>query len=327
MRCAFALLAGSVLFAQSPMGYLGLRFGNWYYYEGVYVDTLAGDPLRDYILYDTTKITEQFTYQGHDALTMVARDSAHSAVYGDTIMAKADTAYDESPWVRLLSDITEDTTVDLYAYRTPLSVGDFWSTGLAGTYYWDIDGDFINDTIVIRKDTTYVEAQEDKTVPAGTFNCYKLYTKTRASAYVTTGADTGQVLTDRWEWWYPGLGMIADTQHMEYIGYYGAIPIPLYHQWRSHNLVSVDVEETAGAGLDQGIRVRLLGASAEITFTLPGAGKALVSIYDPAGRVVESRQIETRAGENSLMWSGKSGVYLVRISALGQDMTGRFVLR
>jgi hypothetical protein len=51
--------------------------------------------------------------------------------------------------------------------------------------------------------------------------------------------------------------------------------------------------------------------STTIRFTLPSAGHASLTIYDPLGRVVAvpvDKQLG--AGEHSFLWSGNAGTYL-----------------
>ncbi|MEO0181360.1 MAG: hypothetical protein ABIN54_08650 [candidate division WOR-3 bacterium] len=319
-----------LLISQAPSSYLGFALGNWYYYEGIFRDSLAGDPMKDYDLYDTTKILEEFTYNGHHALSVYVKDSAHSDTWGDTLMIKGDTVYDSIPWLMLLTDIGGATTVTLRAYKIPFTVGESWSTGLAGKYAWDIDGDLTPDTVIVRVDSAYVQAQEVKVVPAGSFNCFKIYVKTRASVtWVSGSTDTGQIKTDRYEWWCVDTGMIADTSFTQYIGYYGNIPIPLYYEWRTHNLVDyyVGVAESPKRPSAFSFTVQNTDKGVRFVFGLPTEGEGTLSVYEISGREVESVAFSGVAGENSIAWSGKPGVYSAVLRFRGRMLKSAFVIR
>ena len=323
------MIALFAILAQAPSQYMGFWLNNWYYYEGIFRDSLAGDPMKDYALYDTTKILEEFTYNGHHALSVYAKDSAHSPDWGDTLMIKGDTVYDSIPWLMLISDIAGDTTVTLRAYRTPFTVGDSWATGLAGKYTWDIDGDLINDTIIVRVDSAYVQAQELKTVPAGSFNSFKIYVKTRASVTWASGsADTGQIKTDRYEWWCPDTGMVADSSFTQYIGYYGNIPIPLYYEWRTHNLTDfhIGVAEAPPPRGAFSFRVQSSARGATFFFGLPCEGDGRLSIFDLSGREIDEIPFKGRRGENALVWEGRPGVYSAVLRFAGRMLKAAFVV-
>lgn len=323
------MMALAILFAQAPSCHMGFWLNNWYYYEGIFRDSLAGDPMKDYALYDTTKIPEEFTYNGHHALSVYVKDSAHSATWGDTLMIKGDTVYDSIPWLMLLTDVSGDTTVTLWAYNTPLVVGNSWATGLAGTYTWDIDGDFTKDTIIVRVDSAYVQAQEVKTVPAGSFNTYRIYVKTRASVtWVSGSADTGQIRTDRYEWWCVDTGMVADTSFTQYIGYYGNIPIPLYYEWRTHNLTDyyVGITESPSTGGAFSFRVQSSGEKARFIFSLPSEGEGTLSVFDLSGREIDAISFKGKRGENTLTWEGKPGVYSAVLRFAGRMLKSAFVM-
>jgi len=323
------MIALAVILAQAPSHHLGFWLNNWYYYEGIFRDSLAGDPMKDYILYDTTKIVEEFTYNGHHALAVYVKDSANSPTWGDTLMIKGDTVYDSIPWLMLVSDFAGETTVTLRAYKTPLTVGDSWATGLAGKYTWDIDGDLTKDTIVVRVDSVYVEARELKTVPAGSFNSFRIYVKTRASVtWVSGSADTGQIKTDRYEWWCVDTGMVADSSFTQYIGYYGNIPIPLYYEWRTHNLTDyyIGVAEAPPRGGAFSFKVQSSGKAARFIFGLPHEGEGTLSIFDLSGREIEEIPFKGNRGENILVWEGKPGVYSAVLRFAGRMLKTAFVI-
>ncbi len=323
------MMALALLFAQAPTHYMGFWLNNWYYYEGIFRDSLAGDPMKDYALYDTTKIVEEFTHNGHHALSVYVKDSAHSPTWGDTLMIKGDTVYDSIPWLMLLTDITSGELITLRAYKTPLVVGESWSTGMAGKYTWDIDGDFTPDTIVVRVDSAYVQVNEVKVVPAGSFNSFKIYIKTRASVtWVSGSADTGQIRTGRDEWWCVDTGMVADSSFTQYIGYYGNIPIPLYYEWRTHNLVDyyVGVAEKPPAGGAFSFVVQAIPKGARFIFRLPVEGEGTLSVYDISGREIETIAFSGARGENSVDWTGKPGVYSVVLRFAGRMLKSAFVI-
>lgn len=210
----------------APLDYMGIEVGDVFVYQGWAYDSLAGDPMHADSLVDTVTVDTSFDYGGFYAVRMRGVDHF---VLGDSTQTEADTAYNDSPWVRVMVDVAE-VPVESYAYRTPLSVGDSWSRGLAGTYFMDVDNDGVPDSVMIRCDTTYVEAQEDVGIWSG---AYRLYIKSTAWFLSSSYSDSGIITSDRWEWWVPGLGMVRDTVHQVWTVYYsGTFPIIIRTQTR-----------------------------------------------------------------------------------------------
>jgi hypothetical protein len=71
-------------------------------------------------------------------------------------------------------------------------------------------------------------------------------------------------------------------------------------------------------------------AQTTISFTLPQAGKVKLSVYDIAGRLVETiTEREFPAGENRVIWDAsdkRSGVYFVRVNADKSQSVGKLLL-
>ena len=256
----------------TPLEYMGLDVGDVFVYQGWAYDSLAGDPMHADSVVDTVVVDTSFDYGGFYAVRMSGVDHF---IMGDSTQTEADTAYNDSPWVRVLVDVAE-VPVESYAYRTPLSVGDSWSRGLAGIYSMDVDNDGVPDSVVIRGDTTYVEAQEDV---GGWSGAYRLYIKSTAWFLSSSYGDSGIITSDRWEWWVPGLGMVRDTVHQVWTVYYsGTFPIIIRTQTRWDMLTWTNrVTEEPGA---DGLRLRVF------PWGLVNLGDGLMGVYRTDGRRV-----------------------------------------
>ena len=287
----------ALLLLADPLDYLGLKPGGWFEYTGFYSDSSAGDPRRDYDLKNRTDLGDEFTYQGHRALVITSVDSLHSdsAQPSDTVMSSVDTAYADSPWVRLITDIGIDTSLDLCAYRVPFTVGDRWSTGAEGQYVLDLDDDGNLDTLYILRDTVTVETLETVEVPAGTYDAYKLVDSTLGFIRLYTG-DSGKMGLTRIQWWTPGVGMVRDSAELIAYVYYGSYLIPYLFQWRVHELTAAGVEE--GRGEARALKV-LSGAG---WLGLLSPEPAEVELYSASGRLLRrlrvsgARRVELKPG-------------------------------
>ncbi len=293
----------ALLILADPLDYMGLVPGRWFEYTGFYSDSTAGDPKREFLLFNRTEVGSEFSYQGHRAVVITSTDSLWDTTgsYSDTIMSKADTAYSDTPWVRLITDIGIDTALDLAAYKVPLSVGDRWPTGAEGVYQMDVDNDGQIDTVWVLGDTTQVETLETVEVPAGTYQAYKLADSTVAFFKLYTG-DSGTLNITRIQWWTPWLGMVRDSVELVASAYYGAYLIPAIFQWRVHELAAVEVKESQG-GFPE-IKVILGQKGLFVVAKKPRR----VAVYSPDGRLLRALKVQGRA------WIPlKSGVYLLKI--------------
>ena len=291
-----------LLLISDPLDYLGLRPGYWFEYTGFYADSTAGDPKKVYDLRNRTEVGDEFTYQGHRAVSISSVDSLHNDTLqpSDTVMSKVDTAYADTPWVRFLTDIGLDTTLDLQMYRVPFAVGDRWSTGAEGFYLLDVDGDSQVDSVWVLGDTSAVETLETVEVPAGSFEAYKVIDSTTGFIRLATG-DSGRLTIFRAQWWTPGTGMVRDSSELVLWGYYGSYLIPVAFQWRVHELSAVGVQERP----EPGPGFELLGGEGYLLLSSPRG--AWFEVYGASGRLVARLWVE---GQRNLRLS--PGVYLVK---------------
>jgi hypothetical protein len=99
---------------------------------------------------------------------------------------------------------------------------------------------------------------------------------------------------------------------------------------------STAVDSPAAAALRfEGNHPNPFNPKTEIRFSLPGAGRAVVSVYDIAGNRVAVLMDENRqAGSQSVIWEGKddaghalpSGIYFARVESSGEAVTGKLTL-
>ncbi len=144
--------------------------------------------------YDTTFVVAETLYEGNPAW-LLAR--SESLVAADTAVESGDT---------LLRQKFDFMNVSLWAnaWRVPFSVGTWWRTGLEGTYYLDLNGDSLLDTLTIWGDTTRVDAVEDVAVPFDTLrDCFRVHTVLRqALGMVDTGIPLRESSYVQMWWWY-----------------------------------------------------------------------------------------------------------------------------
>ncbi|MEO0143437.1 MAG: hypothetical protein ABIL89_00430 [candidate division WOR-3 bacterium] len=173
---------------------------------------------------ETLLVNQSFTYNGYPGkgiYTAIYYQNSNS-IYEDTV-------YEVSDTLRRLYIIGKKTDgspykVDIKAIVTPFSVNNKWRLGLSGPYVGDFDGDnsanYV-DTLWWYEDTMRVISQEQVTVPAGTFNAYKLYSKLRGRIWSSTikeqagnlGFDpySDSLIRNYYIWWVPSLGLVKDS--------------------------------------------------------------------------------------------------------------------
>jgi hypothetical protein len=89
-----------------------------------------------------------------------------------------DTAYESGDTLLLRRGELAGIGLEANAYLVPFDTGRWWRTGFEGTYYIDINGDSLTDTVTVWGDTTRVVGIEDVAVPGSDTvrDCYKLQT-------------------------------------------------------------------------------------------------------------------------------------------------------
>ncbi|MEO0202651.1 MAG: hypothetical protein ABIL37_02885 [candidate division WOR-3 bacterium] len=173
---------------------------------------------------ETLLVNQSFTYNNYPAkgiYTAIYYQNSNS-IYQDTVYEVTDT-------LRRLYIIGKKTDgspykVDIKAIVTPFTINNKWRLELSGPYVGDFDGDNnanYADTLWWYEDTMRVLSQEQVTVPAGTFNAYKLYSKLKGKVWSSlikqqAGNLGFNPLSDSlvrhyYIWWVPNLGYVKDS--------------------------------------------------------------------------------------------------------------------
>ncbi len=308
---AAIFLAGTTvgLYGQA-MDYLGIRPGTVGMYEGFQKDSTyvsgSGSTVRNSTVAETLSVDYSFTYMGYPGRGIT--DSRYLS--GDVVDTSifVDTVYEiGSDLHRLMAvgtvvDSAGDTVaskVDVLAIKTPLTVGNSWTLGIAGdTLVADIDGDgdYTNlDTVVFSVDSVYVLSMGTMTVPAGTFDSvYTIYIKLRGSlwssqVYAGTGSSSAswseQMMRDYYLFWKPGLGYIKDSTYQYAQWSYLFITIKNYG-WDMKELVDYlatgvaeyRVSRPSFVMVDGGVLLKSRGTVYDVTGRVIFYGKGFVSL-------------------------------------------------
>lgn len=174
----------------------------------IYLPT-PSDTVMTRVFNDTSTVIAETLYEGRPAWITNRVESLNSVVdtaveFGDTLLRERVVYGDIALWAHM--------------YRVPFQIGAWWRTGLAGTYYIDINGDSIKDTLTIWGDTTRVLARETVTVPFGTIpDCYKLLTVTRQSLAMVESSipirETSHVRM--YQWYKDSMGWVQDSSRID----------------------------------------------------------------------------------------------------------------
>lgn len=215
MKRVWSVVVGVVvavpLFGGPAGDYVGLTtMANWIY-DGIKKDSVFGYPswqvTVDTIVYDSVAISSYFTLNGNDAY-----ERYNYIKYADgSVDGSMDTLYENANEVWAVTNIegTVDTAYKIYI--TPLNVGDSWDEEAGGTYsLGDLDGDGVEDTLTVSHDTATVLSYGSFSVPAGTFDAFKIFRKGRVYVHLTTGTEMVQRIFE-YERFVPQLGMIYDS--------------------------------------------------------------------------------------------------------------------
>jgi len=126
-----------------------------------------------------------------------------------------DTAYESGDTLLLRRSELAGVELEANAYLVPFDTGRWWRTGFEGTYYLDINGDSLADTVTIWGDTTRVVGVEDVAVPGSDTvrDCYKLLTVAKQSLSMQESIfpirETSFV--QMYEWYKDSLWLIKDS--------------------------------------------------------------------------------------------------------------------
>jgi hypothetical protein len=212
MKTALTLFALAALSAAGPVaGYLGihvdrqtiaLRSGR----DSMHVFLPSpSDTVRDRSSIDTTTVIAETTYEGLPAWL--------SRVSSDTL-STVDTVCEDGDTLLVRRQVLDTFRLRANLYKVPFAVGSWWRTGTAGTYYYDITGDTLADTITVWGDTTRVVDFEDVTVPWGTVTgCTRLLHVARQSLAGTyQGVPVRETsYTRAYEWYKDSMSWVKDS--------------------------------------------------------------------------------------------------------------------
>ncbi|UCG44207.1 MAG: hypothetical protein JSU73_06265 [candidate division WOR-3 bacterium] len=126
-----------------------------------------------------------------------------------------DTAYESGDTLLLRESEFAGIELQANAYLVPFDTGSWWRTGLEGTYYIDINGDSLTDTVTVWGDTTRVVGIEDVALPGSDTvrDCYKLLTVARQSLSMqeSTFQFKETSFVRMYEWYKDSLWLIKDS--------------------------------------------------------------------------------------------------------------------
>lgn len=318
---------------------------------------LVAGPVGEYLGYEVGLVQVR-EHAGHESLHVVFPlqfDTIVNHAWTDTSTVVAETTLNSSPaWlVRHWTSTGGQTVVDtawesgdtllrakfelfgpaLWAnrYLVPFQVDSWWRTGLEGTYFFDLNGDSLEDTLTIWGDTTRVVGIEDAVVPFDTVrDCYKLVTTLRQSLSLRESIfpirESSYVCA--WEWYKDSLGRVRDSSEIEGTGYvWFIIWIPAVQFWASDTGVLLDQYVGLSAPERPAPLARLTASPNPFTRTtaisLPPAVDCPggVTVHDAAGRLVRVLAVgRSPSAGGTVTWDGRDdsgrrappGVYLVR---------------
>ncbi len=215
-RLSYSLLAALTIAMAGPVGnYLGYAVGSTATDTGFGHDSIhmylpaPSDSVLNRSFLDTTTVLAETLLPTGPAYIL------RTVMVSDTTRREAvDTAYESGD--TLLRRRFDFAGLSLWAniYRVPFVIGSWWPTGVAGTYYFDLNGDSLEDTIRIWADSVKVVGIEDVVVPYGLVrNCYKLLLVARQSLAMTyEGVPVRETTFIRQhEWYKDSLWRIKDS--------------------------------------------------------------------------------------------------------------------
>ena len=267
--------------------------------------------------YDTSRVVAETTYEGSPAW-LIARSGS---------LTPLDTAVESGDSLLKQKFQFQDLSLWANAWRVPFSVGTAWRTGLEGTYYFDLNGDSLLDTLSIWGDTSRVLSIEDVAVPYDTLrDCYKVLTTLhQALGMVDTGIPLRESSYVRMWWWYKdSLWVGKDSSSITaraYMWFIVWLKLADIESDRTGELVDIYTGISEPATPEPRTAFSLCPNPARTSVRLSPVRPRDVKLYDSSGRELESVP-EARCGaELRLDLKGLSpGVYLVRAGPAGQKL-------
>jgi hypothetical protein len=326
-------LAGLV--NAGPVGaYLGFEVGRKATHAGAGRDSIC-------IIYPEpfdTVVTSQWT----DTTTVIA-ETLHAGspawllrrtrVIGGA-QSQVDTAYESGD--TLMRGRFTFGEIDLWtnAYMVPFTVGSWWRTGVEGTWYVDLNGDSIPDTLSIWADTTRVIGITDVVVPWDTVRgCYELLTTFRQAASLRESIfpirESSRVRIHTW--YKDSLCLVKDSSSIEGTGWVWLlfwIRAAEFTSMMTRELtdVRVGVQEPPRAHSLPAIRVEPNPSRSRVRISLSRnviPGEAAIHIYNSSGRRVRTLRglPATWDGTDDASHRVPAGVYLLRAGTTTRSIT------
>ncbi|MGC8894872.1 MAG: hypothetical protein ACP5QG_08525 [candidate division WOR-3 bacterium] len=308
----FTSLIG-ILFVQTPSQYLGITVGKTAVYSGRYKHNSYTGGTDTARMMDTMRVTETFTYNGHEAFRIF--NVRHTTAGTNIDTAFTDSAWNDPPWLMARGRVSDTISRDVFHMRTPFTKGDSWSTGIEGNYRDNFDGYPGLDLMEIRSEIVTVEDSEIVSVPAGTFFTWRLKKDTRVCIKQCSNPVLDSVLAQRitYMWWSPGNCVVKDTTATIATAYVLGNPM-LDETYESRSLTYI-------SGVDEASRsegpVKLLSPNPTwgfIVLSRPPAGMLCVEIYDPAGKLTLSGSVSDGSEMALDISAFPVGVYFLKAS-------------
>ncbi len=278
------------LVVGQALNYLGITDGKLLEYSGWKRDSLytpQGNSGFYSVKVETLLVNQSFLYNGYPGkgiYTAIHYQSSQS-VFEDTVYEVADS-------LRRLYEIGKNFDcslpykVDIKAIVTPFSQGNKWRLGLGGPYIGDFDGDCstnYTDTLWWNIDTATVVSQENITVPAGSFNTYKIWIRLKGQIWSSVikeqagnfgfNPKSDSIVRNYYIWWAVNIGYVKDSLYT-FVRFSG----PFNSSIRS---ISWEVSELQSVSMSIAEkRKRVLFSKGVMKFN------EHVKIYDISGKVV-----------------------------------------
>ncbi len=309
MILIIALIAG-------PVGdYLGYDYQLSFVSQGY--DSLyspSGDE-GDNTIFDTVTIIDTLTHLGHPAyLTHHIRisdlfyryDTSLSWEIGDTLFG----------YISILD------TIFAKLYVTPFYVGRQWDLGATGdTLTMDIDGDGIDDTLVVQNGESEVIDSLWITVPLGTFDAFKILTTMYLTGWQSLFDGPCRVWTREHQWLSAYHGVIRDSAIIiDSVKFFGL--------WiEAARMITYSEATDSGSIAIAWQQEKVFGSILPIVngIRISGSGNYQIEVYDVLGRlrIRYDMQID---GTKKLRPELEAGAYFVRVKKGSQIGTFKFVI-
>jgi hypothetical protein len=327
------LLLAAVSFAGPVADYLGVRLGRQaisirYGRDSTHYFTGNPDAVSTWSSVDTTTVFAETTYQGHPAwLSSTVAYQYDSVVTVDTCYELGDT---------IMAGCQSLATLHWHTnrYRVPLTPGTWWRTGTAGTWYADLSGDGLIDTLRVWDDTVRVERTEDVRVPWGTVpGCSRLL---HVDHEVVQFQDQGYPLVESlntrlFEWYKDSLGWVKDSGGVTGALYYDFGALILAARFTSTSYGILDeyrpglATQTPNPVLASPLSIspNPCRSGEAISLRLTADGPSRLDVFESSGRLTSSFVIPTSSFVTPPL---PAGLYFLRLTSEGHSATAQLTI-